>query len=150
MLVGMITVIFSIALPKFKIVQNLIDKLNLVTRENLSGMMVIRAFNRQKFEEARFDKANRELTDTNLFINRVMVVMMPAMTLIMSGLSLLIIWVGSKQVAQRTCKWHMMAFLQYAMPNCDVFLDVVDYVYFLQGLPFPATVCRRFRRPNVD
>ncbi len=86
-------------LPKFRIMQSLIDRLNLVTRENLSGMMVIRAFNMQAFEEKRFDKANRDLTGTSLFVNRVMVVMMPVMMLIMNGLSLLIIWVGAHQVA---------------------------------------------------
>ena len=77
-LLGMIVTVFSIALPKFKIIQKLIDRLNLVTRENLSGMMVIRAFNMQSFEEKRFDKANQDLTSTMLFINRVMVVMMPS------------------------------------------------------------------------
>ncbi len=76
---------FSVALPKFKIIQKLTDRLNLVTRENLSGMMVIRAFNTQKFEEKRFDKANTDLTDTNLFVNRVMAMMMPFMMLIMNG-----------------------------------------------------------------
>ncbi len=72
-------------MPKFQIIQKLIDRLNLVTRENLSGMMVIRAFNRQDFEEQRFDKANQDLTGTSLFVNRVMVVMMPVMMLIMNG-----------------------------------------------------------------
>ena len=79
--------------------QSLIDRLNLVTRENLSGMMVIRAFNKQEDEEKRFDKANRDLTDTSLFVARVMVTMMPVMMLIMNGLSLAIIWVGAHQVA---------------------------------------------------
>ncbi len=76
-LLGLILTVFSIALPKFKAIQKLIDRLNLVMRENLSGMMVIRAFNMQKFEEDRFDKANKDLTSTMLFINRIMVVMMP-------------------------------------------------------------------------
>ena len=99
-LIGLIVIVFSLSLPKFKIIQKLIDRLNLVTRENLSGMMVIRAFNTQKFEEERFDKANHDLTGISLFVNRVMVVMMPLMMLIMNGLSLLIIWVGAHQVAQ--------------------------------------------------
>ena len=86
--------------PSSRSSRSLIDRLNLVTRENLSGMMVIRAFNMQEFEEKRFDKANRDLTDTSLFVNRVMVVMMPVMMLIMNGLSLLIIWVGAHQVAE--------------------------------------------------
>src|SRR3972149_2834530 len=122
-LVSLIIVVFSIALPKFKIIQNLIDRLSLITRENLSGMMVIRAFNKQKFEEDRFDRANIDLTKTNLFINRVMVVMMPVMMLVMNGLSLLIIWVGAHQVAQSKMQvGDMMAFLQYAMLIVIAFL----------------------------
>ena len=115
-LIGLILVVFAISLPKFKIIQSLIDRLNLVTRENLSGMMVIRAFNKQKFEENRFDKANKDLTATNLFVNRIMVTMMPVMMLIMNGLTVLIIWVGAHQVAQSTMQvGDMMAFMQYAI-----------------------------------
>jgi ATP-binding cassette subfamily B multidrug efflux pump len=115
-LMGMITTVFSISLPKFKAIQGLIDRLNLVTRENLSGMMVIRAFNMQDFEEDRFDKANIDLTSTNLFVSRVMVVMFPFMMTVMNGVSLLIIWVGAHQVAQSNMQvGDMMAFLQYAM-----------------------------------
>ena len=122
-LLGMILVVFSVALPKFKIIQSLIDRLNLVTRENLSGMMVIRAFNTQKFEENRFDKANLDLTNNSLFVNRVMIIMMPLMMLIMNGLSLLIIWVGAHQVAQSTMQvGDMMAFMQYAMQVVMAFL----------------------------
>jgi len=101
----------------------LIDRLNLVTRENLSGMMVIRAFNRQDFELKRFDKASLDLTSTNLFVNRVMVVMMPIMMLIMNGVSLLIIWVGAQQVAASSMQvGDMMAFMQYAMQIMFAFL----------------------------
>jgi ATP-binding cassette subfamily B multidrug efflux pump len=115
-LIGLILVVFAISLPKFKIIQSLIDRLNLVTRENLSGMMVIRAFNKQKFEENRFDKANKDLTATSLFVNRIMVTMMPVMMLIMNGLTVLIIWVGAHQVAQSTMQvGDMMAFMQYAI-----------------------------------
>src|SRR3972149_7631844 len=122
-LVSLIILVFSIALPKFKIIQNLIDRLSLITRENLSGMMVIRAFNTQKVEEDRFDRANIDITKTNLFINRVMVSMMPVMMLIMNGLSLLIIWVGAHQVAQSKMQvGDMMAFLQYAMLIVIAFL----------------------------
>jgi ATP-binding cassette subfamily B protein len=122
-LLGLILVVFSISLPKFKSIQGLIDRLNLVTRENLSGMMVIRAFNKQSFEEERFDKANKDLTSTNLFVNRIMVVMMPVMMFVMNGLSLLIIWVGAHQVAQSTMQvGDMMAFLQYAMQIVFAFL----------------------------
>jgi ATP-binding cassette subfamily B protein len=114
--ISLILIVFSISLPKFKIIQKLIDRLNLVTRENLSGMMVIRAFNSQRFEEERFDRANADLTKTSLFINRIMVTMMPVMMLLMNGLSLLIIWVGAQQVAKAHIQvGDVMAFLQYAM-----------------------------------
>ena len=122
-LLGLILTVFSIALPKFKAIQNLIDRLNLVTRENLSGMMVIRAFNMQNFEENRFDKANKNLTSTLLFINRVMVVMMPVMMMVMNIVMLTIIWVGSHQVAASTIQvGDMMAFMQYAMQILFAFL----------------------------
>lgn len=122
-LLGMVATVFSIALPKFRIIQSLIDRLNLVTRENLSGMMVIRAFNTQNFEEARFDKANVDLTNNSLFVNRVMVIMFPMMMLIMNGLSLLIIWVGAHEVAASTMQvGDMMAFMQYAMQVVMAFL----------------------------
>jgi ATP-binding cassette subfamily B protein len=122
-LLGLILTVFAIALPKFKSIQNLIDRLNLVTRENLSGMMVIRAFNMQPFEENRFDKANMNLTSTFLFINRIMVVMMPVMMLVMNGLMLLIIWVGAHEVAQSQMQvGDMMAFMQYAMQIVFAFL----------------------------
>ncbi len=122
-LLVLIITIFSISLPKFKRVQKLIDRLNQVSRENLSGMLVIRAFNNQEFEVNRFDKANVDLTQNTLFINRVMVVMMPAMMLIMNGLSLLIIWVGAHQVADLAIQvGDMMAYLQYAMQVVFSFL----------------------------
>jgi len=122
-LLGLIITVFSIALPKFKLIQNLIDRLNLVMRENLSGMMVIRAFNMQEFEEKRFDKANNDLTGISLFINRVMVVMMPVMMFIMNGVSLIIIWAGAHQVAEAQMQvGDMMAFLQYAMQILSAFL----------------------------
>jgi ATP-binding cassette subfamily B protein len=122
-LIGMIMVVFSIALPKFKLVQKLIDRLNMVTRENLAGMMVIRAFNTQIFEENRFDEANRELTKTNLFVNRVMVFLHPAMMLIMNGTSLLIIWVGAHQIANSAMQvGDMMAYMQYALQIIFAFL----------------------------
>jgi len=122
-LLGLILTVFSIALPKFKIIQSLIDRLNLVTRENLSGMMVIRAFNMQGFEETRFDRANKDLTSTNLFINRVMVIMMPFMMMIMNGVTLLIIWVGAHEVAQSTMQvGDMIAFMQYAIQIVFSFL----------------------------
>jgi ATP-binding cassette subfamily B multidrug efflux pump len=122
-LLTLIIVVFTIALPKFRSIQNLIDRLNLVMRENLSGMMVIRAFNRQDFELNRFDKANVDLTAVMLFINRVMVVMMPVMMLIMNGVSVLIIWIGSHQVAAANMQvGDMIAFLQYTMQIVFAFL----------------------------
>ncbi len=124
-LLGLILVIFSIAMPKFKIVQSLIDRLNLVTRESLSGMMVVRAFGNQKREEARFEKANRDLTQNNLFINRVMVFMMPFMMLLMNGVTLLIVWIGGKQIEASAMQvGDMMAFMQYAMQIIMSFLMI--------------------------
>jgi ATP-binding cassette subfamily B protein len=122
-LLGLIAVIFSIALPKFKKMQKLIDRLNLVTRENLSGMMVIRAFNTQKFEEDRFDNANKELTKTQLFINRVMVSLMPIMMFIMNGVMVLIVWIGAHQISESSLQvGDMMAYMQYAMQIIFSFL----------------------------
>ena len=131
-LIILIIVIFMVAVPKFKIMQDLIDRLNLVTRENLSGMMVIRAFNKQDDELVRFDKANRDLTDTGLFVARVMVTMMPLMMLIMNGLSLAIIWVGAHQVAEANMQvGDMMAFMQYAMQIVMAFLMMSMMFIFL-------------------
>ncbi len=131
-LLGLIVIVFSISLPKFKIIQSLIDRLNLVTRENLSGMMVIRAFNKQDDEKVRFDKANRDLTDTSLFVARVMVTMMPVMMLVMNGLTLAIIWVGSHQVAEATMQvGDMIAFMQYAMQIVMAFLMMSMMFIFL-------------------
>ncbi|MCX7614691.1 MAG: ABC transporter ATP-binding protein/permease [Clostridiales bacterium] len=114
---------FIFALPKFKMIQTLIDRLNQVVRENLEGMSVIRAFNTQQFEEQRFDKANRELTSTNLFVNRLMAGMMPSMMLLMNLITVLIIWVGSKQVsAFQMDVGEMMAYMQYVMQIIMAFL----------------------------
>ena len=108
--------VYGVAVPRFKIMQKLVDRLNLVSREDLSGMMVIRAFNMQGREEERFDKANKDLTGNMLFVNRVMVVMMPVMMLVMNGVSLLIVLIGAQQVAQSSMQvGDMMAFMQYAM-----------------------------------
>ena len=131
-LLGLIAIAFSISLPKFRIMQTLVDRLNLVARENLSGMMVIRAFNKQDVEANRFDNANRDLTNTSLFVARVMATMMPVMMLVMNGLSLLIIWVGAHQVAASTMQvGDMMAFLQYAMQIVFAFLMLSMMFIFL-------------------
>jgi ATP-binding cassette subfamily B protein len=131
-LLGLIIAVFTIAVPKFRIMQDLIDRINLVTRENLSGMMVIRAFNKQDDELVRFDGANRDLTDTGLFVTRVMVTLMPLMMLIMNGLSLGIIWVGAQQVADSAIQvGDMMAFMQYAMQIVMAFLMMSMMFIFL-------------------
>lgn len=131
MLLGLIGIIFSLSLPKFRIIQKLIDRLNLVTRENLSGMMVIRSFNMQPVEEKRFDQANQELTGTNLFVSRVMATLFPSMTVIMNALSLMIIWVGAHQVAEaRMQVGDMIAFLQYAMQIVFSFL-MMSFMFIL-------------------
>ncbi|WP_420630996.1 ABC transporter transmembrane domain-containing protein [Candidatus Leptofilum sp.] len=122
-LVGVIAVIVSIAMPRFQLVQKLIDRINLVARENLSGMMVIRAFNMQGFEEKRFDKANVDLTDNTLFIARATAIMMPIMMFIFNVLSVVILWVGAQQVADANMQvGDVMAFLQYAMQIVFAFL----------------------------
>ncbi|WP_410496633.1 ABC transporter ATP-binding protein [Cellulosilyticum sp. ST5] len=124
-LIGLIVVISIIVLPRFKKVQSLIDKLNLIVRENLSGMLVIRAFNTQKFEEKRFDEANKDLMKVNLFVNRVMTFMMPAMMLLMNLISVLVIWVGSHRVgAGQLQVGDMMAFMQYTMQIIMSFLFI--------------------------
>lgn len=115
-LMSIILGIFSITLPRFKLIQTLIDNLNRIMRENLSGMMVVRAFNRQDFERRRFDHANHELTQVNLFVNRVMVIMMPLMMFLMSTVTVLVLWVGAHRVAElRMQVGDMMAFMQYTM-----------------------------------
>ena len=119
----LITVLMSIAMPKFKIMQTLVDKLNLVSREILTGVMPVRAFSRESFEEKRFDAANRELMGTQLFTNRAMVAMMPFMTLIMNGTSLLIVWFGGKAMDNGTMQvGEMIAFITYTMQIVMSFL----------------------------
>ena len=109
-------IIMLIALPKFRIIQKLIDRLNLVTRESLSGILVIRAFGTEKHEEDRFDKANTDLTKTNLFVNRVMTFLMPIMTLILNLVSILIVWFGAGLIDSGNIQiGDMMAFIQYAL-----------------------------------
>lgn len=115
-LICLVVTLFVAALPKFKRLQGLIDRLNRVTRENLSGIMVSRAYNAQDFEKERFDGANRELTKTNLFVNRLMGMAQPVMGLLMNGLTLLIVWFGAKLISQSALQiGDMMAYLQYAM-----------------------------------
>lgn len=124
-LVGLIMIVMAIALPKFKIMQQLVDKLNLVSRENLSGMMVIRAFATQQHEKDRFDKANADITKTQLFIGRSMVSMMTGIMLIMNCVTLVIVWVGAHQIAASSMQvGDMMAFMQYAMQIITSFMMI--------------------------
>ena len=151
-LLVLITILMNVAMPKFKQMQTLVDRLNLVSREILTGIMPIRAFSREKFEEERFDKANRDLMDTQLFTNRTMTAMMPFMTLIMNGTSLLIVWFGGKAMDLGTMQvGEMIAFITYTMqivmsflmlamvavmlPRAGVAADRIDEV-----LKTPATI----------
>ena len=123
LLLALITVLMQFAMPKFRIMQKLVDRLNLVSREILTGIMPIRAFSREQHEEARFDAANTDLMRTQLFTNRVMAAMMPFMTLIMNGTSLLIVWFGGKQIDAGTMQvGNMIAFITYTMQIVMSFL----------------------------
>ncbi len=121
----LVIVLFSFAMPKFKSVQKLVDRLNLVTRESLTGMLVIRAFSTQKYEEEKFEIANKNLTRTNLFVNRVMTIMMPLMMFIMNAITLLIVWVGAHRIDEGIMQvGTMMAFMQYTMQIIMAFLMI--------------------------
>lgn len=124
-LLGLVIILLNVAMPKFKSLQRLTDRLNLVSRENLSGMLVVRAFTNEKFEEARFDKANEDLTRTNRFTQRVMSITMPIMMLIMNLVTLLIMWVGGHAIAESTMQvGDMMAYIQYTMQIIMSFLMI--------------------------
>ncbi|MHC1772016.1 MAG: ABC transporter ATP-binding protein [Flexilinea sp.] len=124
-ILSLVIVLFSVAMPRFKKLQQLVDKLNLISREILTGLPVIRAFDNQKHEEKRFDDANKDLTKTNLFVNRIMTIMMPTMMLIMNGITLLIIWVGAGYIDGGAMQvGDMMAFMQYAMQVVMAFLMI--------------------------
>lgn len=124
-LLGLVIVLLNVAMPKFKSLQRLTDRLNLVSRENLSGLLVVRAFTNEKFEEARFDKANEDLTRTNRFTQRVMSLTMPIMMLIMNLVTLLIMWVGGHAIAESTMQvGDMMAYIQYTMQIIMSFLMI--------------------------
>ena len=115
-MIGILTIIFIIALPKFKMIQGLIDRLNLVSRENLSGILIVRAFNTHKFEEKRFDKANKDLAETSLFINKIMAIMMPSFMLILNLTTAVIVWFGAREAsALRIDIGDIFAFMQYGM-----------------------------------
>ena len=124
-ILSLVMILFIVVMPKFKVVQKLVDRVNLVTREILTGIPVIRAFSTQKYEEKRFDKANLDLTKTNIFVNRVMACMMPAMMLVMNGISVLITWNGAHGVDSGAMQvGDMMAFIQYTMQIIMSFLMI--------------------------
>jgi ATP-binding cassette subfamily B protein len=131
-IVGIMLVLMAVVMPKFKVIQLMVDRLNLVARETLNGLMVIRAFGRSDFEEGRFEGANDDLTKTNLFVQRAMAIMMPVMMLIMNALTVLIIWVGAHQVAESQMQvGDMMAYMQYAMQIIMSFLMVSMMFIFI-------------------
>ncbi|OUN25041.1 ABC transporter ATP-binding protein [Pseudoflavonifractor sp. An85] len=124
-MLGLLMILFAVAMPRFKKMQSLVDRLNLVSREEIGGLMVVRAFSNQSFMQNRFEKANRDLTSNTLFVNRAMATMLPAMTLVMNGLSLLIVWFGGKEIAASNLQvGDMMAFIQYAMHVIMSFLFI--------------------------
>ncbi len=124
-MMSLIGTLFVVAMPKFRSMQKLVDRLNLVTRESLTGMLVVRAFSTQKYEEKKFDKANTDFTKTHLFVGRAMALMMPVMMLIMNGITLLIVWVGAHQIDIGNMQvGNMMAFMQYAMQIIVSFLMI--------------------------
>ncbi len=123
LVMGVVLALMAIALPRFKKMQALVDRLNLVTREILTGLPVIRAFSRERYEEQRFDRANRDLTQTMLFTNRVMTFMMPSMMLVMNGVTVLIVWVGSHHIDRGLLQvGDLMAFITYTMQIIMAFL----------------------------
>ncbi|PYG87316.1 ATP-binding cassette subfamily B protein [Ruminiclostridium sufflavum DSM 19573] len=124
-MMSLVVVLFVVAMPKFRSMQRLVDRLNLVTRESLTGMLVVRAFSTQRYEEKKFDGANTDFTRTNLFVTRAMAAMMPVMMLVMNGITLLIVWVGAHQIDLGNMQvGNMMAFMQYAMQIIVSFLMI--------------------------
>ena len=142
LVLGVVAVLFAITLPRFKKLQDLIDRLNLVTREILQGIPVIRAFSREKHEEQRFDKANKDFISTNLFVNRCMTFMMPIMMLVMNEITVLIVWTGCKGIDAGTMQvGDMMAYIQYTMMIIMSFLMIT-----MMSIMLPPCLC--FCWPN--
>lgn len=140
-IVVIIAIIFSIALPRFARLQKLVDRLNLVTREILTGLRVIRAFGREKHEETKFRQANNDLTNVNLFVNRLMAVLQPSMMLIMSFTMIAIVWIGAHQIdAGNLMIGNMLAFMQYAMQAIFAFL-MISIIFIM--VPRAAVSARR-------
>jgi len=150
---GIIVVAYSVVVPRFKRMQTLLDRLSLVAREALNGLMVIRAFGRGNFEKARFETANRDLAQNNLFVHRAMTFIMPIMMFMINGVPLLIIWVGSHQVAESSMQvGDMMAFMQYAMQIIMSFLMIAMMFIFI---PRASVSARRIlevlqTKPGID
>ena len=141
LMIGLMVITYSVTIPKFRIVQKMVDRLNLVIREQLEGMLVIRAFNNQETEEKRFDEANSDLTKLNIYLNRVMAVISPIMTFIMSTVSILIIWIGANQIDLGAMQiGDMMAFLQYATHVLISFM-IVAMIFIM--IPRSAVSARR-------
>lgn len=150
-LLGLIAIIFGVALPKFKALQKLIDRLNLVSRENLSGMMVIRAFGNEGYEENRFEVANGELSKTNRFVQRTMAFMMPAMMLLMNCVTLVIVWSGSHAIADSTLQiGDMLAFMQYAMQIIMSFLMIAMMFIMVPRASVSAVRIREVLDTNLE
>ena len=141
LMIGLMVITYSVTIPKFRIVQKMVDRLNLVTREQLEGMLVIRAFNNQETEEKRFDEANSDLTKLNIYLNRVMAIISPVMTFIMSTVSILIIWIGANQIDLGAMQiGDMMAFLQYSTHVLISFM-IVAMIFIM--IPRSAVSARR-------
>jgi len=150
-LLFVIIIVFMIVLPKFKIVQKLVDRLNLVMRENLSGMLVIRAFGKEKTRQETFEKANRDITDLNMFVNRVMNVIMPMMNFILSCIMLLIVWVGAKNIDLGTLNiGDMMAFMQYSMQIIMAFIMIAMIFVMIPRASVAATRVFEVLETNVS
>ena len=152
LIISIVAILFAIAMPKFKKLQDLIDKINLVSRETLTGLPVIRAFNTEKREERKFDNANKDLMKANIFVNRAMSIMMPMMMLIMNSVMLVIIWVGGHKVADGIMQvGDMMAFIQYTMQIVISFL-MISIISIM--LPRASVSARRINevietKPNI-
>ena len=138
LIVMVVAVLFIVVMPKFKIVQNMVDKLNLVSREILTGLPVIRAFHTEKHEEERFDKANKDLTKLNLFVNRAMTFMMPTMMLVMNGITVLIVWVGGHSINDGAMQVRRYDGI-YPVCNADYYVipyDLYDFGYASKSSSF--------------
>lgn len=140
-LLVVIGILFGFGLPKFKLLQKLVDKLNLVTRENLTGLRVVRAFDNESVEEKKFDQANRDLTKLNLFVNRLMIILQPFMMLVMNLSLVAIVWFGGHLVSTNTIEiGNMMAFMQYAMQVLMSFL-MISVIFIM--IPRASVSARR-------